>query len=170
MPKLIRKLEQKFWLDPQKADEIGGLQADALKNFKTTENALSVFKLNDNDIEKSVTRVLIAIACGRDKTDKIDYALFDDEILNTLNIKVNEKDGDTPDSDVNKLHIDLHSLTGDAICKLAGFIQNFGELHRLWPKDVEKAIRKGIEEGHLEVTNINTKLFDKLKKETLSFT
>jgi len=36
-------LEKKAWLDKQIADELGDLQADSLKNFRTSANTLSVF-------------------------------------------------------------------------------------------------------------------------------
>jgi len=67
---------------------------------------------------------------------------------------------------VNKLHIDLNKLSGDIICELAKLIQNYGELERLYKKDIEKAINEGIEKKQLQVEKINLQLLSKLKKST----
>lgn len=72
------------------AKEIGGLQADALKNFKTTENKLSVYQIENIDDRTLVIRVLAAIAAGRDKPGEIDYAIFDSMILKKIGINVEQ--------------------------------------------------------------------------------
>jgi hypothetical protein len=161
--KLIRQLDQKIWLDRQIAEEFGGLQADALKNFKTTENKLSVFKVDEDNIQNTVIRILVALACGRQSPDKVDYALFDSDVLKRLDIQFDEIEGTTPDLTVNKLHIDLKKLSGDKICEFAKLIQNSGELERLLSKDLEKAMREGIEKEHLQVEGINPRLLQKIK-------
>ena len=163
MPKLIRQLNQKIWLDRQIAEELGGLQADALKNFKTSENTLSVFKVDENNRQESVIRILVALACGRQSLDKVDYALFDSDIIKKLDIQFDEIEGTTPDQTVNKLHIDLKKLSGNIICELAKSIQNSGEIDRLYPKDIEKAINKGIEKKQLQIEKINSQLLGKIK-------
>lgn len=48
---LFRKLERKVYMEPQKADELGGLQADALRNFITKENVLSVYEVENELID-----------------------------------------------------------------------------------------------------------------------
>lgn len=163
MPKLIRQLSSKIWLDRQIAEKFGGLQADALKNFKTSENKMSVFKVDEDNKQESVIRILVALACGRQSLDKVDYALFDSDIIKKLDIQVDEIEGTTPDQTVNKLHIDLKKLSGDIICELAKSIQNSGELKRLYSKDIEKAINEGIEKKQLQVEKINSQLLSKIK-------
>ncbi len=163
MPKLIRQLNSKIWLDRQIAEEFGGLQADALKNFKTSENTLSVFKVDEDNRQESVIRILVALACGRQSLDKVDYALFDSDIIKKLDIQFDEIEGTTPDQAVNKLHIDLKKLSGNLICELAKSIQNSGEIDRLYPKVIEKAINKGIEKKQLQVEKINSQLLGKIK-------
>lgn len=163
MPKLIRMLDQKIWLDRQIAEEFGGLQADALKNFRTSENKISVYKVDEDNIQNSAIRILVALACGRTSLAKVDYALFDSDIIKKLDIKFDEIEGTTPDQTVNKLHIDLKKLSGNIICELAKSIQNSGEINRLFPKDIEKAINKGIEKKQFQVENINPQLLSKIK-------
>jgi hypothetical protein len=163
VPKLIRQLNSKIWLDRQIAEKLGGLQADALKNFRTSENKMSVFKVDEENRQDSVIRILVALACGRQSLDKIDYALFDSEIINKLDIQFDEIEGTTPDQTVNKLHIDLIKLSGYKICELAKSIQNSGEIDRLYPKDIGKAINKGIEKRQLQIEKINSQLLSKIK-------
>ncbi len=166
MPKLIRQLNSKIWLDRQIAEKFGGLQADALKNFKTSENKISVFKVDEDNIKESVIRILVALACGRQSLDKVDYALFDSDIIKKLDIQFDKIEGTTPDQTVNKLHIDLKKLSGDIICELAKSIQNSGELERLYERDIKKAINEGIEKKQLQVNKINSQLLVKIKKPT----
>jgi hypothetical protein len=163
VPKLIRKLDQKIWLDRQVAKDFGGLQADALKNFRTSGNKISVYKVDEDNIQDSAIRILVAISCGRDSLDKVDYALFDLDIIKKLDIQFDEIEGTTPDQTVNKLHIDLKKLSGNLICELAKSIQDSGEIDRLYPKVIEKAINKGIEKKQLQVEKINSQLLGKIK-------
>jgi hypothetical protein len=151
-----------MWLDRQIAEEFGGLQADALKNFKTSENKISVYKVDEDNTQESAIRILVALACGRHFLDKVDYALFDSDIIKKLNIQFDVIEGTTPDKIVNKLHIDLKKLSGDLICELAKSIQNTGELERLYRKDIEKAIKLGIEKKQLQVEKINSQLLSKI--------
>ena len=164
MPRLIRQLDQKIWLDRQIANSFGGLQADALKNFRTSENSLSVFKIDEDNIDKSVMRILVALACCRQTFDKVDYALFDSDIIEDLDIEFDEIEGATPDQTVNELHVDLKQLSGDVICGLAKSIQNTGKLDRLLRKDIEKAIIEGIKNAQIQVEKINPQLVNKIKQ------
>lgn len=166
MPKLIRKLDQKIWLDRQVAKDFGGLQADALKNFRTSGNKISVYKVDEDNIQDSAIRILVAISCGRDSIDKVDYALFDSDIIKKLDIQFDEIVGTTPDQAVNKLHIDLENLSGETICELAKSIQNTGILDRCMGKEIEKAIKVGIEKKQLQVEKINSILYGKIKEST----
>jgi len=160
MSTLLRKLDKKIWLDRQVAERLGSLQADALKNFKTTENKLSVF-LSD-DVEPD--RILTAIASSRDKVAEIDYAVFDDKVLKQAAIKSEKTKGETPDDVVNMHHIDLIDLTAQQIHDLASFIQNYGVLQRHSKKSVVKLLNQAIVDGRLENSKINTKLLAELQQ------
>jgi len=158
---LLRKLDKKIWLDPQIAARLGSLQADALKNFKTTENKLSVFIVADGD--KDLDRILTALASTRDSVDILDYALFEASILEKAGIKYDSNvQGATADNDVNRLHIDLINLTAKQIFDLADFIQNNGELKRITGSQVKKMLLVAIRNKTLDNAKINKKLSKEL--------
>lgn len=163
MPYLIRKLEKKIWLDIVVAKEIGGLQADALKNFKTTENKLSVYQIENIDDRTLVIRVLAAIAAGRDKPGEIDYAIFDSMILKKIGINVEQIEGDTADQEINKLHLDLTQLKAEQILFLAEYVQKEGILERISKREITQSLTTGLEKGKLLKSKVNLKLLNKLR-------
>jgi len=163
VPYLIRKLEKKIWLDIVVAKEIGGLQADALKNFKTTENKLSVYQIENIDDRTLVIRVLAAIAAGRDKPGEIDYAIFDSMILKKIGINVEQIEGDTADQEINKLHLDLTQLKAEQILFLAEYVQKEGILERISKREITQSLTTGLEKGKLLKSKVNLKLLNKLR-------
>jgi hypothetical protein len=102
--KVVRKLENKMWLEPEIYPQLNGTQADALKNFRTTENRLSLFIADD---ENAISRILAAIVAGGQNATNADYAIFETEILDQCGINYERCPGETADEQVNKLHIDL---------------------------------------------------------------
>jgi len=155
--KVIRKLDNKLWLDPEISKEQHGVlvQADAMKNFRTSENTLSVFIADDANI---IPRILAAIAANCTSIDKVDYAIFDTNILDQHGIKYKKCLGDTPDEDVNKLHVDLEYLTASQVCSLAQDIQDKGSLDRFSKKCIKDAIINGIDNEYLNRELVKVKL------------
>ncbi len=158
---LIRKLERKIWLDKQISENIGGLQADSLKNFRTSNNSLSIFQFDQRNI--SEVRILAAIASGRDSIAEVDYAIFESNILEQIPIVVEKSKGDTADDLVNDFHIDLVKLTANQICSLAKFIQYNGELKRIPKQKIKNALVEGLSNGSLIKENVNQKLIPKIE-------
>ena len=144
---LFRKLERKVYMNPQKAHELGGLQADALKNFKTKENAFSVYEV-ENELT-DIERILAAIAGTRDNVQEVEYASFDSNLLEEHEIKTKKIKGDTADDEVNNLHIDLIDLTAKQLYLLASSIQKDGKLIRILKKEIGRKITEGLKEDGL---------------------
>ncbi|GAB4506941.1 MAG: hypothetical protein Tsb0026_00150 [Sulfuricaulis sp.] len=156
MALFLRKLERKLWLDPQYSKNLGGLAADAIKNFKTFGNSLSVFSVEDDP--NLITRVLAAIIGGCDRICEAEYALFDSSILDDLGIKYEQEDGKTADAEVNKQHVNLGDLTADQINNLAEKIQAIGHLNRILHNKIEESLREGIQRGTIQYDRLNKKL------------
>jgi len=155
--KVVRKLDNKLWLDPEISKELHGaqVQADAMKNFRTSENTLSVFIADDAN---KIPRILAAIAANSTSIDKVDYAIFDTNILDQHGIKYKKCLGDTPDEDVNQLHVDLEYLTAFQVCSLAQDIQDKGSLDRFSKKCIKDAITNGINNKYLNNELVKVKL------------
>lgn len=153
--KLIRKLDNKQLLDPEISKELNGTQADALRNFRSQNNSLSVFIADD---QNKIARILAAIAASGSNLDRADYAIFDTALLEHHGISYEKCPGETADKEVNDLHVDLKDLTVSQVCKLVQDIQNEATLEHISKKEVEKNIINGLEYGFLTRDRINVKL------------
>lgn len=151
MATVIRKLNKKIWMDSEIAQQLGGLQADALKNFQTTDNTLSIFYVDD---VVPPERVAAVIALGGDRLDNVDFVTFDDEILSLIDVAPIKVPGQTVDSCVNQKHVDLTRLTAAKILGLANQIQNEGTCSRITKKQAIKILKNLHEAGSLDVSNI----------------
>ena len=92
--------------------------ADPLGDLSTLDNKLSVWYVDD--AQQNLGRVSAALAAGREKIDKLDYALIDIDTLTRLGIESKKTPGESPDDHANKnWHYDLHRLSGKALTSLA---------------------------------------------------
>lgn len=147
MERLVRKLDNKLWLAKDIAHERGiEVQADSLKNFKTQQNGLSLYKLNDG---VTLERILVAII-AKGSIDKIDYAIFDTSILDLLEIKYKSTLGETPDQGVNDLHVDLVDLSAEQLWLLALKIQEAGETGCIMKSKVNQALDESKSKGYIK--------------------
>ena len=133
--RLVRKLEKKIWLDKKIAKDEGWLGegsvcADALRNFKTSDNRLSVFSLAQDDMLRQIVCAIVASPNSKNVPDT-DYVIFDRSIIVELGISTEETRGDTLDDEVNALHIDLTRLSGLQLTRFAEKLQEHGELGRI---------------------------------------
>ena len=158
---LLRKLDQKTWLDPEISEELGGLSADSLKNFKTSQNCLSVFVV---DGEESIKRIITAIACRKQTLSQMDYAIFDYNIIEELKIKVLECPGKTADDEVNELHLDLNIITADNLIKLVEYISKTAKLKRMLKKRVIKEIVSRVIEGDYKLSDLHEGIRPKVQE------
>ncbi len=167
MAKIFRKLEnkrhwdQKSWLG---ADDV---QADATQCLRAKGNKLSVYVI-DND-KAHTDRVVAALALTRDHIAWLDLAIFPEVELDTCAIKYQRVQGDTPDVEVNKWHMDLEELTIGKIGKLALTIQGRqGEIRRYTPKEVVEAVRTSLSKNEIDKGRINPNLVPSLVKRRIN--
>jgi hypothetical protein len=141
----LRKLEGKRdWDDPRKEEPwlaANDLRADALKDLVTQENKLSVYRVTE---VVPVQRILAALGSARDNLVKIDFILFDFDVLKGLAIAYEEVLGTTLDSEVNACHIDLIELTGKKIADFGAKIRAApgGESSRQGGQSAHSGFRK----------------------------
>ena len=67
--------------------------ADALKDLRTEDNGFSVFEVES---EADARAIAIAIAAGKLDFDNCEWFLFDDSVLDALEISVEKSEGSTP--------------------------------------------------------------------------
>lgn len=151
------KLEEEDWL----SDE--DIRADALKSFKSDHNTLSVYVYED---VTHIKRIIGAFCAARDNVSKLDYALFDESLLNDIKVLQEATPAiNVPDSEVANWHRDLVKLSGTKVLELAKIIKQKGEIKRAQDVEVGKAINKLITLKLIDETKLKASLIADLKKE-----
>lgn len=140
------------WLLP------GELQGDALKDLQTIKGKLSVFA-----VENGITHqdIIIALAATREDIDVLDYAVFEDDSFAMLGMETIQEDGNTPVSEVNKVHYHIINLTTEHLVHLATIVSS-GEKRRVFGKDIGIFLHQAMREGRLNTAVMKSKLRDRL--------
>ena len=161
MPRFLRKLANKAhffrpeWLEDDDAP------ADAFGSFLTKDSTLSVWAIDED--ESNLGRVIAALAASRDSLDKLDYVLFDDNILDIAGVDRRRVDGVSPDGGANQLwHQDLEGLSGKKLVALAANMRQCRMEGA--PKGVVRdLIAKSIDGGFISRERMNKKLREKVE-------
>jgi len=86
----------------------------------------------------------------KDKVADHGYVLFDSALLPAIGIeRLEEKEGTTPDKDVNAWHRDLADLSGQKLVALTRTILERGESGTVLKKRLRELIEMGIQEKQL---------------------
>ena len=125
----MRVVRQARWYKYPELDWLpdGGLQGDALGELRTGGNDLSVYRVENKTGRE---RVIVALAANPDNWANLDYAIFADAGLASIDVAINQQDGQTPDLGVNILHYDLANLTAGRLVQLPQVISS-GEHTRI---------------------------------------
>jgi hypothetical protein len=119
------------------------MPADPLGDLATKDNALSVWFVDDG--KSNLKRIAAALAARCDHVSNVDYALFDQAMLDRLDIQMEKSYGGTPDDYANRnWHYDLVKLSGRKLLELAGAVLANSERKRLPGKEVERLVADGV--------------------------
>jgi len=141
--------------------EENDIPADPLKDFPTTENAISVFLIED---KSNILKVAAAYSSNRFEGYKdIDYILINKCIIDDLEIEVNEINSDTADTIVNKLHYHLARLGGLKLCQIINRIYKDGlDCGAVDRKEIIEVLVEGIKDGTIKENKMKKNLLNKL--------
>lgn len=137
----------------------GQVQADALGDLTTTKNRLSVFRVES---DSEIAMVTVALASNKKFLANIDYLLFDDSHLESLEIEAIRNKGNTPDARVNELHYDLNIRDGSALLSFAQSISD-GQVTRIYDYDLGPQLLDALTRGVIDRTYIDEELLQKIK-------
>ena len=166
MSRYVRKLINKNWLDKEIVSKNVWLDpdfilADALRNFTSSKNELSVFLLENDD---QIELILSAIVASSKSLDNTDYVIIDRSLIDSLDIAIEEDLGKTLNNSINKLHLNLTQLSAEKVLKLARAIQEQGQIGRINKNRIAAAIQRQIVEGHLNENELTDEVRDKVKR------
>ena len=137
----------------------GEIQSDALGDLQTKENRLSVYRVESDE---EAEQVVVALAANRDSLANLDYAVLDHEQLIETQLSICQQDGETPDSQVNKLHYDITNLTVGKLAQLAQVISTSNHV-RVPRKQLKEALKRAVDAGKLDRTQVKPRLLTKLQ-------
>jgi hypothetical protein len=157
MPFLLHTIRKIKWsYDPDiRWLQLGELQADALVDIKTTDNALSMWFIEDD--RSNLERVIAALAANQDYPANIDYALINLSDIAGNGFKLEKTKGETADIQVNSWHHDIVELSAGRLLQLAQVFQSAAEKQRVPKPDVHQFLLRGINQKHLDPQRIKIK-------------
>lgn len=164
MPHFLRQINKSKWYRNPGVPWLGEgeLQADALRDLKTTGNELSVYYVQEG--ETNLVQITTALAAGRDSVANFDYALIGQEVISTLEIKVKQSSGETLDATVNEWHRDLCELSANKLIDLARAIQNEADKRRILGKKILDHLGEAIRSGRIDTNRLKPLLKAKLEQ------
>ncbi len=154
MPLLLRKIRKSKWYKTDsvlwlKQDEI---QADALGDIVTSSNTLSVWLVEDD--KSNLEEVIVALAVCGDTISNFDYTLINVDLLLSIGIKIETKEGLTPYSRANHWHRDIIELTTYKILRLAEAIFLHSDRKRVAEKEVLTLVKVVVQNGQIDRTKL----------------
>jgi hypothetical protein len=150
MAKLLRKVKRQnrwFKAGAQPLLDIGDVPADPLGDLTTSENKLSVYRV-DGDVPE-IERIARALALSGQHLDNVGYVIFDASLLEQLSVGLDPIDGKTDDNVVNKWHVDLTNLTGTKLVALTRLILLEGISDIILKKRIVELVEQGLSSNEL---------------------
>lgn len=166
MAYLLRKIRKIRWT--QEIDWLldEDLQADTLGDLGTTSNELSVYHVDHN--KNNLRRIISALAVNTKEYSNVDFALFDENLIAELGIKMKKSKGELADEQVNQWHSDLYELTASKLLELAKSIKKNSIIERKMPKEVLALVADSLQNDFLDRSRIKWKAEDLVKVEELT--
>ena len=159
MARLLRTLSKAKWLPPDWIDA-GEVPADALSDLKVTDNAISVWQVEDDST--NLETVITALASNRERLDKVDYTLIDESVLSQIQIESVSSEANTPHIKANTAHRDLVKLTVNKVALLASEMMPLDRV-RIPQKDVRRLLLEALSTGVIDRRRINPGLLSELE-------
>jgi len=150
---LVRKISRAKW-EPKTDLEPTFIAADAVTiDLRTSNNRLSFWECGHDEEGIEVSKVAVALAGGLERPDRIDIAWVEKQLVESIGIKFEKTEGDTPVTDLKGLHLDAISLDLSRMEKLARIlaevIRNDGNHRRLTKEDILELLSQAVQEGRL---------------------
>jgi len=149
---LLRIITKPKWLKPDWMDP-EEVPADALTDLRSSQNELSVWSVERD--KSNLDTVLVAVGSNRERLDKLDYALFDEDILPAIQIKCTKSEGETPHVIANKvMHRDLVELTAQKVAHLARALMPPTEHVRVSERSLQRLLQNALRDGSLDRSRV----------------
>jgi len=142
--------------------EDGDIPADRISDLRTEENQLSIWMLKEDKSELS--RCLSAFAANRMRLTKLDYMIFNVDLLSELNLDYIESKSNLRDKEINILHRDIINLSAKKLFSLAQVLTSKCELGRKEKQDVASLLIESIDKGWIRKESLQPSLLLEVEK------
>jgi hypothetical protein len=162
VPLLLRKIRKSKWYKNDSVPwlEEGEIQADALGDLVTSGNTLSIWLVEDD--KSNLEQVIVALVSSCDNISNFDYALINVDLLLSVGIKIDTKEGLTPYLRANQWHRDLVELTTNKLFKLAEVMAIHSTRERVSEKTVLNLIRAAVQNEKIDKTKLKEGVIKRL--------
>lgn len=144
------------WLRPN------DIQADPLGDLSIIDGTLSVWYIEDD--RSNLDLIVTALAATRERFDKFEFGLFDQNVVDLVDVLVKIKPGDTPLENANHWHRDLTELTIDKATTLVKTIFNGLEKKRLFAETITDRILGAVHAGDINLQKVNKTMRKKISE------
>lgn len=162
---LARNITRAKW--PETGElSTGEIPADAVTiDLRTWENSLSFWQCN-SDEEDDIEEAALAIAAGRERIDKLEIILVDEENMRADSQVLRNSEGRTPVSDLVDTHVDIVGLNYNLLgmvaqCVVTAIKEN--RYRRLTKRRVKKLIAKAHQQRRISVNLLRDKLREEIE-------
>lgn len=157
---LFRGIGNKAWWDKSHDDfpwlGKSELVADVLKSLGTVDGTLSMYQIENP--ETQVSRVIAALASGKDTIQHFDYLLVPIDVVMDR-FQSDDTLGKTPDSTVNNWHLDIVNLTPYRVSQLSYILHhNRLRLFRMPKLEVKSALQTSKDNGFIEMSRVSKRI------------
>ncbi|HEY9869724.1 MAG TPA: hypothetical protein V6D08_11205 [Candidatus Obscuribacterales bacterium] len=142
MAQLLRQVNNIYWVSALRG---GSLSPRVLQDLRTNDDTLSFFALEEGG--GNLERIAFALAANRQRLDKFEYVVIDEEDVLELEIEIGATEGDTPDQTVNRSHRNLLVPTCEKLVGLAHLMARRGPSKTIQTNDIIRGVREGIANG-----------------------
>lgn len=162
---LLRTIRKSKWYKHEGVPWLpaGEFQADALFDLKTESNRLSLWQVKDD--RSNLNRVLAAVAANKDHPSNLDYALFNEDTILSLNLTLVQTDGESADNEVSVMwHRELIELSASRLLQLAKGIFTDAERERVSEANVLQLIARAVKAREIDLTRLKENIRAKIEK------
>lgn len=162
MTLLIRKISLAKWMQNKILDG-EEISADAITGcMRTNDNALSAWKItNEDEIEEAI----LAIVSKYKKPDKTDVVSIEPEFLNDNKFMLNETSGNTPVIDLRNKHVDISKFNYKSLGVLGNYIVKRIKEEKVMTftsGHIKRIIKKAIELNRVKREDLEESLIKKV--------
>ena len=158
MALLVRKLDTAKWIPSDSFEWLApdDIEADPIGDLATTDNGLSVYLVENEELTKRVVAAIAAKASAS-KNQALGYVIIDKALLDEWGFKLDDSEkGTTQDLEVNDWHRNIIELSANRIIHLVKAMKDM-DPHPVFPNELVETLKNSVQEGYLKLNDISDK-------------